>query len=127
MLYIKNLKNRLDFSVLKAPWLATIASMDIIATGDFMKKSNVLENHFIGARSQLIDIAAFLDRLERSQGEDDFRSDSFRACIPILSDNSPDKAKRILELLSDPTITTINKAREQGAAGAWPEFPSTDS
>ncbi len=44
-----------------------------------MTRDEALNLYFLDARSKLIDIAAFLDRVERSPGEDDFRLRSFRA------------------------------------------------
>lgn len=91
-----------------------------------MNKSQILDEFYIKTRAQLLDIAAFLDRLDRADGQEDHRSISFRASIPLLSDANTDKTRRILELLSDPTDTPIDAAHEKGASGAWPEF-STNS
>jgi len=38
-----------------------------------MTRDQALELYFLDARSKLIDLAAFLDRVERCPGEDDFR------------------------------------------------------
>jgi hypothetical protein len=38
-----------------------------------MTRDEALNLYFLDARSKLIDLAAFLDRVERCPGEDDFR------------------------------------------------------
>ncbi|HEY4284128.1 MAG TPA: hypothetical protein VGM62_13765 [Chthoniobacterales bacterium] len=87
-------------------------------------KAELLDLYFADARSKLIDLAAFLDRIERSDGEDDFRVRSFRAALTHLIEGDPEKAKAVLMTLSDPTTEPIATATTKGAAGAWPQFPS---
>lgn len=89
-----------------------------------MNKSEVLDLYFADARSKLIDLAAFLDRIERSAGEDDFRVRSFRAALSHLIAGEPEKAKAVLLTLSDPTTDPVAQAATKGATGAWPQFPS---
>jgi hypothetical protein len=87
-----------------------------------MTRNEVLDLYFLDARSKLIDIAAFLDRVERGDGDDDFRVRSFRAALKRLSESDPDKAKAVLLTLSDPTMEPLEAATTKGAAGAWPRF-----
>lgn len=87
-----------------------------------MTREEALNLYFLDARSKLIDLAAFLDRVERSQGEDDFRLRSFRAALKHLSESEPDKARAVLLTLSDPTMEPLDAATTKGAAGAWPRF-----
>ncbi len=47
--------------------------------GDIMTRQQILDLYFIDARCKLIELAAFLDRVERSEGEADFRLPAFRA------------------------------------------------
>jgi len=89
-----------------------------------MTREEALNLYFLDARSKLIDLAAFLDRVERSPGEDDFRLRSFRAALQQLSKSEPEKAKAVLLTLSDPTMEPLEKATIKGAAGAWPQFKS---
>ena len=72
------------------------------------------------ARHKLIDIAAFLDRVERAEGDSDFRMDSFRDAIKHLEDDGKDRAKDVLMAFSDPTSEPIAVAPGKGACGAWP-------
>ena len=72
------------------------------------------------ARSKLIDIAAFLDRVDRSDGEPDFRLEAFRKALTELQLGEPVRARSVLMSLSDPTLEPIAKAPGKGAVGAWP-------
>ncbi len=73
---------------------------------------------FIDARARLIDLAAFLDRLERHEGGDDIRLRYFRDALPILMEDRPDRAKAVLEKFSDHTTELSETAPFQGASGA---------
>ena len=88
-----------------------------------MTRAEILDLYFADARSKLIDLAAFLDRAERCEGEDDFRLRAFRAALVQLSNAEPEKAKAVLLTLSDPTTEPLESATTKGAAGAWPQFP----
>jgi hypothetical protein len=87
-----------------------------------MTRDEALNLYFLDARSKLIDLAAFLDRVERCPGEDDFRLRSFRAALRHLSESDTEKAKAVLLTLSDPTMEPLEAATTKGAAGAWPQF-----
>ena len=81
-------------------------------------KSKLLNLQFIEARHSLIELAAFLDRFDRHNGSSDFRLEALKNALPILLENHPDRARKILESLSDPTNEPIPHATTQGAAGA---------
>jgi hypothetical protein len=85
-----------------------------------MKREQVIDLYFMEARAKLIDLAAFLDRVERASGKDDFRMAAFRQALQELSVGQPDRAKRVLLNLSDPTTEPLAAATTKGAAGAWP-------
>lgn len=89
-----------------------------------MDRTRIVDLYFAEARSKLIDLAAFLDRVERTHGADDFRMKSLRAALAELASVNPDKARKILMLLSDPTSEPIEKAGGKSASGAWPGFTS---
>jgi len=84
-----------------------------------MTRQQVLDLYFVDARHKLIDLAAFLDRVERASGSDDFRIKSFRKAIREL-DAKSSRAKKVLLAFSDPTTKPIAKAPGKGATGAWP-------
>ncbi len=85
-----------------------------------MTRMKILDLDFIEARHKLIDVAAFLDRVARSDGESDFRMEAFHAAMGELFRREPHAAKRVLLAFSDPTQEPIPAATTQGACGAWP-------
>ena len=85
-----------------------------------MTRQQVLDLYFMDARSKLIDLAAFIDRCDRAQGEDDFRMKSLRQATALLHQDKPGKAKAVLLAFSDPTTDPVASAGAKGACGAWP-------
>jgi hypothetical protein len=85
-----------------------------------MTRQQILDLYFLDARHRLIEIAAFLDRVERADGKDDFRIKAFRNALEGLSDSKKQKAKNVLLAFSDMSIEPIAKAPGKGAVGAWP-------
>lgn len=81
-------------------------------------QSELLDLQFIAARHQLIDLAAFLDRLDRHPGPPDFRLAAMKSALPILLAERPDRARAVLEAFSDLTTEPLPKAPFQGALGA---------
>lgn len=85
-----------------------------------MKRQQLLDLYFLDARARLIDLAAFFDRLERAEGEADFRLNALQNALAHLSRNEPKRAETILLSLSDPTTKPIPAATTKAACGAWP-------
>ncbi len=87
-----------------------------------MPRPDVIDTYFQEHRAKLIDIAAFLDRVDRSSGgvDDDVRVRALHKAIPLLIDGRGDRARRILELLSDPTTDPVDQAPAKGAIGVDP-------
>ncbi|MEO2031105.1 MAG: hypothetical protein ABGZ35_03365 [Planctomycetaceae bacterium] len=86
-----------------------------------MTRTEVIDAYFMEHRARLIDVAAFLDRLDRAAPDDavDFRESSFHRALEILSDGQPQRAARILSLLSDHTEQLPQSAEGmKGASGA---------
>ena len=84
-----------------------------------MTRQQVLDLYFMENRAKLIDLAAFLDRVDRASGDADFRLHAFKDALRCLADGKPDRAKNVLLALSDPTTEPIEKAPGKGAVGAW--------
>ncbi len=80
---------------------------------------NLVDLGFMDARSKLIDLAAFLDRVQRAGQEGDFRVQALRDAIDLLSLQEPKRAQEVLLSLSDPSSAPIEKATMQGAIGAF--------
>ena len=85
-----------------------------------MDRRQLLDLYFVDARARLIDIAAFLDRMERAEGAEDFRIQAFRRALGELEKPGADRARRVLLALSDPTVEAIAQAPGKGACGAYP-------
>jgi hypothetical protein len=85
-----------------------------------MTKQQVLDLYFLDARHKLVELAAFLDRVERAEGRDDFRLKNFRTALTKLDSNKRNKVKDVLLAFSDPTVEPIAKATSKGAVGAFP-------
>ena len=78
----------------------------------------LVDLQFIDARARLIDLAAFLDRMERHGEAGDYRVAALKNAIGEVTKNEPGRARRVLETLSDPTTGPIPAATIQGAFGA---------
>jgi hypothetical protein len=86
-----------------------------------MRRSQVLDLYFLDARSKLIDVAAFLDRVERAEGDDDYRMRAFREALSALAvqGEGEERAEQVLLSFSDPTREPVESAGGKVAAGAW--------
>jgi hypothetical protein len=90
-----------------------------------MSAKDVLDRFFLENRARLLEVAAFLDRIDRCEDAEAARSDyRYRALAAALSRLARDESDRIVALhraLSDPTETPLESAAGlPGAAGAWP-------
>ena len=88
-----------------------------------MTRQQVLDLYFMDARCKLIELAAFLDRVDRATGDAgdaDFRLAAFRDAMHHLAAGEPQRAETVLRAFSDPTMEPIAKAPGKGAVGAWP-------
>ena len=96
-----------------------------------MGREQVIERYFLEHRAKLLDVAAFLDRVERAEGAEveedvqDYRIRQMYEAIALLIDGDGERARRVLELLSDPTTEPIAAAPGKGAAGAYDAQAST--
>lgn len=91
-----------------------------------MSYAELVDAYFLEHRAKLIDVAAFLDRLERAGDgpaeRDDFRVAALRDALAILNDGNGARAKRVLDLLSDASEELPQSAAgTKGALGAAPE------
>ena len=87
-----------------------------------LDRRQVVDRWFLEHRAKLIDIAAWLDRLDRARPTGDgvdFREAAFLNAISVLTDGQPERAKRILLLLSDHSSELAQSAEGmKGASGA---------
>ena len=75
--------------------------------------------YFMDARSKLIDIAAFMDRVQRSGETDDYRYQMFLKALQGL--DSTNRAEAVLSIFSDMTAVPTQVATPGPASGAWRE------
>jgi len=88
-----------------------------------LTSKQIIDEYFIENRTRLLDVAAFLDRLERSSDGDaadaDFRMEAFYRALRILSAGGSDKIEQIQLVFSDPTTEPKEKLDTKSASGAW--------
>ena len=82
------------------------------------KKTNLVDLGFMDARIKLIDIAAFLDRIDRHEQSDDYRVAALKEALPELLSAESGRAARVLNLLSDQSAEPVSESKIQGAFGA---------
>ena len=94
-----------------------------------MTRQQVLDLYFMENRAKLIDLAAFLDRVDRASGDADFRLEAFHQAMTHLSRTGPDaqRARHVLLALSDPTPDPVAQAPGKGAVGAYPTEKSNSN
>jgi hypothetical protein len=84
--------------------------------------TELIDEYFIENRNRILELAAFLDRIERSGGPaatDDFRMQVFREAVAALSGTGTDRLTRIQMLFSDPTSEPLPALDRKGAVGAY--------
>jgi hypothetical protein len=86
-----------------------------------MNQKQIVDRYFQEHRAKLLDIAAFLDRVDRcNEEESDFRIKALMRCIEELHSDKTSRTERILLLLSDHSSEPIEEAGTKGASGAVP-------
>jgi hypothetical protein len=80
------------------------------------------DEFFIENRNRLLEIAAFLDRLDRAdpaRTSRDFRLQALTEALQTLAGRGPDYVRQIQLLLSDPTTEPIAALDRKSAQGAY--------
>ncbi len=90
-------------------------------------KEELLDLQFIEIRHLVVELAAFLDRIDRCPGHDDFRVQALLNAIKILSEPGPTRAKAVLDSLSDSSTEPTNTKAGPPACGAPRPSPSSSS
>lgn len=75
---------------------------------------------FLPVRAQLLEVSAFLDRVERHGIAEDFRCKALLDAAQVLVDGKSERTRRVLEALSDPTLEPDAVSTGKAALGAWP-------
>jgi hypothetical protein len=82
----------------------------------------LLDEYFVENRNRLLEVAAFLDRLDRADPAHavaDFRGAALREAIATLAGPSPNHVEQIQMLLSDPTSEPLTALDRKSAIGAY--------
>jgi hypothetical protein len=85
-----------------------------------MTATQIVDEYFIENRTRLLEVAAFLDRLDREDSGGaarDFRMKAFREAVDALTGR--DRVMRIQLLLSDPTTAPLERLDRKSALGAY--------
>ena len=91
-------------------------------TSSPLGRKALVDEYFIENRTRLLEIAAFLDRLDRAgapSAADDFRIQAFSDALAALGDGGGDRLTRIQMLLSDPTTEPLQSLDRKSAVGAY--------
>jgi hypothetical protein len=87
-----------------------------------MTRGQVIDEYFIENRTKLLDVAAFLDRVDRTENEtdeDDFRIEAFRNALQVLCSRAPGRTQEIQLIFSDPTTAPMERLDQKSARGAY--------
>jgi hypothetical protein len=87
-----------------------------------MTRGQVIDTYFIENRTKLLDLAAFLDRLDRAPaGGDarDFRMQAFQEALAVLCSGSPSRTTQVQMIFSDPTTEPREALDQKSACGAY--------
>ena len=91
-----------------------------------MPAIEVLNQYFLHNRAAVLDVAAFLDRIDRARDPGAARSDPRYAALmealeAVLRSAEGERARAVQLCLSDPTTEPLESAAGlKGAMGAWP-------
>jgi hypothetical protein len=89
-----------------------------------LSQKQLVDEYFIEYRAQILAVAAFLDRLDRSvehNAEDEFRFKAFRKAAAELMSDKPGRVERVQMILSDPRTSLLDERDQQSAYGAFDE------
>jgi hypothetical protein len=96
-----------------------------MASASPLSATQLVDEYFIENRNRLLEIAAFLDRLDRTdpgRAQADFRIHAFREALAILAAADPEYVPRIQQLLSDPRSEPIPVLDRKSALGAYDKW-----
>lgn len=81
----------------------------------------LVDEYFIENRNRIIEVAAFLDRLDRADPavRDDYRVRALADAIGVLASESPTRVRDIQMLMSDPRTEPLPALDRKGAVGAY--------
>lgn len=87
-----------------------------------LTQQQLVDEYFMEVRAKILDVAAFLDRMERSvdrNAEDDFRMVAMRQALQALCAGAPNRVYDIQMIFSDPTAEPLMQLDRKSAFGAF--------
>jgi hypothetical protein len=95
----------------------------MMANSGPMAAKQALDLYFLDNRARMLEIAAFLDRIDRypgaSEAVSDYRYRSFLRALKIILESKQDRTVEVQRLLSDMTAEPIERVVDGKAYGAW--------
>ena len=91
-----------------------------------MSQQQLIDEFFIEHRVHVLEIAAYLDRLNRAEVQNaasDFRYSALRKAVAELNSDEPGRIERVQMIFSDPDLRLLEERDQQSAWGA----PQIDS
>lgn len=87
-----------------------------------LSQQQLIDEYFMEMRARLLDVAAFLDRLDRSterNGDEDFRLAAMRLALRMLAEATTDRVYSLQMLFSDITTEPLAALDHKSAFGAF--------
>jgi hypothetical protein len=88
-----------------------------------LTQRELIAEYFMEHRVQVLELAAFLDRLDRAReidASDDFRLRSIREALAVLVDGPPaQRVQRVQMIFSDPRSELLEELDQKSAKGAY--------
>ncbi len=87
-----------------------------------LTQKQLIDEYFMEHRTKILDIAAFLDRMDRSverNAEDDFRIVAFRQALSALCSADTERVEKVQMIFSDPTTEPLEQLDSKSAFGAF--------
>jgi hypothetical protein len=94
-----------------------------------LSPKELVDEYFIENRTKILEIAAFLDRLDRADStyaKQDFRMKAFVEALALLG-RGANRLDSIQLLLSDPTTAPLDALDRKSALGAYDRWQETRS
>jgi hypothetical protein len=86
-----------------------------------LSQQDLIDEYFMEQRARIMDVAAFLDRLDRAaeqNGNEDFRLVAMRKALHELTGNDAGRVERVQMIFSDQNTDLLDELDRKAAYGA---------
>ncbi len=93
-----------------------------------LTQRQLIDEYFMEHRVQVLELAAFLDRLERAReldAQDDFRLRAIRDALTVVAGDGGARVERVQMVFSDPSTDLLDALDQKAAKGAYDETTDT--